>query len=91
LRQSSEWQYKNLVQRFAETAIKDNAEWFDDYRNISIFEALNKRIERIKRMMDAHGIMCSKKTAEIIVDVNRKAMMAKVNKDMVMGTIAPFV
>lgn len=68
LKQSSEWQYKQLIQRYAEQAIRDNAEWLSGDWDTGIHNAAMKRINAIKAMMGRHRITCSKATESLIKD-----------------------
>jgi hypothetical protein len=77
LKQSTEWQYKSLVQRYAEQAIKDNAEWLDGDWDIGIYSAALKRIGAIKALMGRHKISCSKATEKLAQDARQKAKEAK--------------
>ena len=77
LKQSSEWEYKTLVQRYSEQAIRDNAEWLTDDENAAIYDSVLRRIYAIKAMMGRHGIRCSKATNDIVADAAAKVKKAK--------------
>jgi hypothetical protein len=77
LKQSSEWQYKLLVQRFAEQAIRDNAGWLDGDWDVGIYNAAITRINAIKVLMTRHKIRCSKATEKIVQKSREKLSALK--------------
>ena len=79
LKEDKEWQYKHLIQRFAEKAIKNEMHWFNNDYGIERFWLVTAKVKinKIKAIMDKHGIRCSKATSELINTINNKIMEGK--------------
>jgi hypothetical protein len=77
LKESSEWQYKQLIQRYAEQAIRDAAEWVDGDWDTGIYSAALKRISSIQTLMNRHRIACSKTTEKLVQESRQKVRELK--------------